>query len=159
MAADCKSKSRHCWRSIGFFLTGGQGWEANLLEFQAGVGKEERLKETRGLTEYQPSSEHWSAKTELWPCVAKEKWRSWGNDCLKNHAHSHMWAFRLSLGVKALLEVRIAEILRPTQCVRRWHFLRLILRSHHNSEGWNEHSGGRVESYRRATKRTEDNRF
>lgn len=43
MAVDCKSKRRHYWRNTGF-LTGRQGWEANLLDFQAGVVGEERLK-------------------------------------------------------------------------------------------------------------------
>lgn len=40
MAADCKSKNRHCWRSMGFFFsTGGRGEKLIYLGFRLGLGE------------------------------------------------------------------------------------------------------------------------
>ena len=61
MAADCKSKNRHCWRSMGFFFfkLGGRGEKLIYLGFRQGLGGEERLRgEERERHNSRASTEH-----------------------------------------------------------------------------------------------------
>lgn len=83
-----------------FFKTRGQGWEANLLGLQAGVGGKERLKRGEGLTEEQSfkwalickdkamntyrKRERW-IKFNIWRCNTQlnRKWRWRRNQFVK----------------------------------------------------------------------------